>query len=134
MEFSGIMLQIVMGVVKIGEVWVMRVLVRHHMRGFLTMILEVGCVLVHIVVAVIDERVGLLEVIGRFLAHTVCVMRECTDATILDMALALKDEFHDVSVLHTDLIIKLMINSHQTFHKIKKTYKVNGYLNSALTL
>lgn len=62
-----------------------------------------------IVVAVIDEGVGLLEVIRRFLANPVCVVWERSDSTVLEVVLALQHEFHDVSVLHNDLIINLMI-------------------------
>lgn len=67
------------------------------------MVFEVGSMLVVVVVAVIDEGVRLPEVIGRFLAHSVCVMGEGPDAAVLDLAFALKDEFHDVRVLHADL-------------------------------
>jgi len=44
--------------------------------------------------------VGLPEMVRRFLADPISVMREGANAAILDMVLVLKHEFHDVSVLH----------------------------------
>jgi hypothetical protein len=107
-KFSGIMMQVVVRVMLFGVVSLMRELVGHHMWVFLTMVLEMWRVLVLIVVAVIDEGVGLLEVIRWLLADPVCVVRECTNSTIFEVVLTLKHEFHDVSVLHTDSIINLM--------------------------
>lgn len=73
------------------------------------MVFEVWRMLVVIVVTVIDEGVGLFEVIRRLLANAVSVVREGPDAAILEVVFTLKDKFHDVRVLHCDSIIKLMI-------------------------
>lgn len=94
------MVKIVMRVVEIGEMGVMRMLVGHHQRTFLTVVLKVRRMLVLIVVTMIDEGVRLLKMIRRFLANPVCVMRECTNPTIFIMTLALKHEFHDMCVMH----------------------------------
>jgi hypothetical protein len=100
MEFSRISVKIVMRVMLFCDLFLLWMLVGHHVGWFLTVILEMRRMLVVIVVSIIDERVGLPEMVRRFLADPISVMREGANAAILDMVLVLKHEFHDVSVLH----------------------------------
>jgi hypothetical protein len=73
-------------------------------------ILKSGGLLVLIVVAVIDERVVLLEMVGGFFADSESMLGEGTDSLVLGVCPALIDELHHVVLCHSDLIIKLMIS------------------------
>lgn len=101
MKFSGISVKGVMRVMLFCDVFLLWMLVGHHVGWFLTVILEMPSMLVLIVVSIIDERVGLPEMVRRFLTDPISVMREGANAAILDMVLVLKHEFHDMSVLHS---------------------------------
>lgn len=100
MEFSRISVKSMMRVMLFCDLFLLWMLVGYHVGWFLTVILEMRRMLVVIVVSIIDERVGLPEMVRRFLADPISVMREGANAAILDMVLVLKHEFHDVSVLH----------------------------------
>lgn len=56
--------------------------------------------LVLVMIAVLDECVVVFEVVGRFLADSVGMVREGADALVLSMRAAGVHEFHDVSRSH----------------------------------
>lgn len=64
------------------------------------MVLEPRGVLVLVMIAVLDERVVLFEVVGRFFADSVGMMREGADSFVLRVGAAGVHEFHEVSRSH----------------------------------
>jgi hypothetical protein len=78
--------------------------------GFLTVILELGSVLVAVLVAIVAHKgVLLVEVIGRIFAHPVGLVRERPDPAPLRPISLPPQELHDVRLCHPDNKINIQI-------------------------
>lgn len=82
-------MQVVMRTMMSGVFLLMWMFVGHHMGSFLTMILEMWGVFVLIMVAMVDERMRLFEMIGRLSTDAVGMVWEGADAPCFDLGLAL---------------------------------------------